>query len=664
MVEVFSISSALTTTGNITMFLMVAAILTAAFISIYEYKGKLLEYITNRRNKWWFTASALFFAALVFLWTGKKLPDKYLFVLAFAYVVFVIDCFYSLQPRYFSDFQNPVLRYYEKKLYNGLVLENIGYFRQESHWYIFTTKSKLEYQMLRCLYFSELAEFDNALKALDKIQDCWLYDIEKRTAKMRRAICLIFMGNMKSALQLLGDPEKNESKNPMMWFAYSIIFENTGDMDKACEYMEKAKNIVDAGTQLPEWEKGEVYNNYARIAVIKGKNEEALRYMNLAWELIRHSKDMRIIHIVGGNRVVRMAICGRGREECENALEEYRMAVPVDSVKNHIELNNTAIILYRQLGDEEKVYNLIKDDFFVLINRLSPSEEALYVGSTFVMLMNGSFVHDWFDPYVKSNEALFAELPMLDRLTIFRAYMGIFQQVQFKELLKILPYRFLYSTIMNYYHNNAICEIDEMLATLESNSVYIYKELLTQKLGILKHLEGKEHIKKSKEIYLSLYKELYEKGLCIDAVRVLLSLLDECSSPYNIEIINPYRFGRLTYSDYINSVPPAPAPLKAQDKIHLVYSHLRVPPHTQVVPLQEDIIKEYLDTIITELKKWKHHPAKLDISIEIAHLLICMGRDEEAKDFLSFFTESGVASGQFSYWMRTEIAALKSELLK
>lgn len=114
MVEIFSISSALTTTGNITMLLMVAAILIAAFIGIYEYKGELLEYITNRRNKWWFAVSALFFAVLVFLWTGKKLPDDYMFVLAFAYVVFVIDCFYSLQPRFFSDFQNPVLRYYEK----------------------------------------------------------------------------------------------------------------------------------------------------------------------------------------------------------------------------------------------------------------------------------------------------------------------------------------------------------------------------------------------------------------------------------------------------------------------------------------------------------------------------------------------------------------------
>ena len=175
---------------------------------------------------------------------------------------------------------------------------------------------------------------------------------------------------------------------------------------------------------MPDWEKGEVYNNYALVAIIKGNYDEALRYMNLAWANIKRSKDMRIIHIIGSNRIVRMAICGKSREDCERALEEYRRVIPVDSVKNRIEFNNTAILLYRQLGDDEKVYNLIKDDFFDLIPRFNLSEEAHYTVSTFVMLMNGSFEHDWFDPYIKSNYELFAKLPLLERLAIFKAYMG------------------------------------------------------------------------------------------------------------------------------------------------------------------------------------------------------------------------------------------------
>lgn len=665
MAEILTISSILVNNANeISNILIVSALLIAFVISISEYKSKIYEYITNRRNKWWFVIMALLMAYLIYATEHGLFTGAWLIIAVLLGVLYTIVTFYSITPRYFSDFQNPVLRYYEKRLYQGYVLENIEFFRQESHWYLLTVQDKMEYQMLRCLYFSELSEYGNAIKALDKIEDFWLYDVEKRTVKLKRAICLIFLGNMKAALQLLGRPEQNDSSNPMVWFAYSKIFENLGDMDVAYEYMEKAKNIVDAGSKLPDWEKGEVYNNYALVAIIKGNNDEALRYMNLAWANIKRSKDMRIIHIIGSNRIVRMAICGKSREDCERALEEYRRVIPVDSVKNRIEFNNTAILLYRQLGDDEKVYNLIKDDFFDLIPRFNLSEEAHYTVSTFVMLMNGSFEHDWFDPYIKSNYELFAKLPLLERLAIFKAYMGIFQQVNFQALFNLMPYRLLYNTILHYYENDAIREIDEKLAILESNDVFIYEELITQKLGILKLLEGKEHIKKSKDMYLSLYNELYEKGLHIDAMCIMLILLDECQSPYNMEIINPYRFGRINYSDYIKKVPPAPIPLKAPDKIHLWYPHLTVPRDTTVIPLHIDVIKEHVDTVISEFRTWKHHPAKIDASIEIAHMLACLNRKEEAREFYQFYANSGVAPSQFAYWMQTEIAVLGFELFQ
>ena len=39
---------------SISSFLMVVALLVAFIIAMAEYKHKLWEYITNRRNKWWF----------------------------------------------------------------------------------------------------------------------------------------------------------------------------------------------------------------------------------------------------------------------------------------------------------------------------------------------------------------------------------------------------------------------------------------------------------------------------------------------------------------------------------------------------------------------------------------------------------------------------------
>ena len=44
----------LSNADNISNFLIIAALFFAALIGIAEYKSRLWEYITNRRNRWWF----------------------------------------------------------------------------------------------------------------------------------------------------------------------------------------------------------------------------------------------------------------------------------------------------------------------------------------------------------------------------------------------------------------------------------------------------------------------------------------------------------------------------------------------------------------------------------------------------------------------------------
>ena len=57
---------------------------------------------------------------------------------------------------------------------------------------------------------------------------------------------------MKAAYQVLGNPDDNCSDNPMVWFAYSFIFENAGNIDKALEYAEKSRDTVEAGYRAPD----------------------------------------------------------------------------------------------------------------------------------------------------------------------------------------------------------------------------------------------------------------------------------------------------------------------------------------------------------------------------------------------------------------------------
>lgn len=116
------------------------------------------------------------------------------------------------------------------------------------------------------------------------------------------------------------------------------------------------------------------------------------------------------------------------------------------------------------------------------------------------------------------------------------------------------------------------------------------------------------------------------------------------------------------YSDILEKAS-SPDPTLDPDGIHLQYFRLHLDPPFAVQPLHIDVIEEYIDTIIGEFRSWKNHPFKVELSIEIAHILMCLDRREDAKKFLQFFKNSGVLEYQMSSWVRDEITALEADLL-
>ena len=81
-----------------------------------------------------------------------------------------------------------------------------------------------------------------------------------------------------------------------------------------------------------------------------------------------------------------------------------------------------------------------------------------------------------------------------------------------------------------------------------------------------------------------------------------------------------------------------------------------------VQPLHENVIREHIDTIIGEFRNWRNHPFKVELSIEIARLLMCLDRRDDAKEFLQYFKDSGVSENHMAAWAKEEIAALEVEL--
>lgn len=647
--------------GDISLFLIVVCLTAAAVVSIAEYRNKILAYVFNRRNKWWFVYLALTLAVIIFLRSNSCLSDGWLIVVSALWALYGMECLFSLKPKRFMDYRNPILKRYEKWLNNGSAIEHIDFFRK-THWYLFTAEDKLEFYMLGISYFVDVKEFEAGYKALEKIKEDWLYEEEKDILKLQRAILLAQMGSMKAAYQLLGDPEKNESSNPMTWFTYSFIFENRGDIDKALAYCEKGRDIVEAGYKVPDFIIAEMYNNYSRVAVFKGNRQEALRYLDVAWEKAKKSRNMGILHIVASNRIVQKLLAGKSQSECEAALKEYKGLIRNDSFMNRMEYNNCEIIYCRQIKNSKKEYDLIKSGFKEVIGHLNHNQKVIYTAATFRMLMNGHFDHKWFDKFVNAGSEEYKGLPLMDKLVVYKEYMGIFQQEEFRAVCNKRPYMGLQKKIMKYYREQAVADIDEALRDVESYNRFLYKNLMTMKLGILKLVEGKKHIDQSKEIYIDLYHQLYDAGLHLDAVHVLMTLIDECSSSYNVLISHPFWPGAMHYSDYIANAIPVPDPILSPDGIHLQYFRLQVPDFFTVHPLKENIIKEHIDKIIEEFQSWKNHPFKIELSVEIARILVCIDRREEAKEFLLFFKNSGVSEMQMASWVREEIEALNAEL--
>lgn len=628
----------------------------AIVIGTAEYKAMFWGYVTHKRNKWNAVILLLIIAILVYAGNKHWIRADILITAVLLWLVACIAFIVSLKPKSFKDYTVLPLKQLEKCLYEGNAIEHISYFDDKKPWCYFTINDLLEYYMLDCQYYFDLKDYDKAFKALGSIKDSWLYKEEKQTIDLQKAILLALLGDMKAAQCILGDPDKNVSKDPMVWFAYSFIYENAGDIDKAYEMIDKSRSIIASGYKAPDSVIASVYNNYARVLIFKGNKQETIRYLDAAWNNAKNCNDMRTIHTIGTNRIMEMAIAGKSRQECENALKEYRDLIPNDSFMNLVEYNNCAVKLYRQFGDSKKENELIKTGYYDVIDNLKPDQAIMYTVTTFSMLINGHYDYTWLDEHISTSLDDYMKLPLLGRLFVFNEYIGYYYQEEFKALYNTKPYSDLKNMILEYYHDQAIAEIDRALAETESYNMFKYMNLMRYKLGILKLVEGKQHIDNSKNIYLDLYNQLNDAGLIIDALSILMILINECTSPFNLMIRTPNFPSAVYYCDLLDNIPQTVVPVLAPDGIHMTYPRFQLPIPCEVMSLQENVVREHIDTVIDGFKKLKNHPFKVELSIEIMRILLGLERMDEAEELLEYFKESGVSEMHLPSWAREQLA--------
>lgn len=642
---------------NIASACIIVALIAAAWIAVAEHKEKLWYYITHRRNKWFFVLLVIYAASIILLAQSECLPVSMTCVMFLLWAVYCVACLLSLKPK--TDYTNLILKHYKKQLNEGLAAENHSYFQKATYWYFWDTDDRIQYQKLRAAYLSATGDYEGAYHALCSIKESDLYEEEKEQINLNKAILLVKMGNMTAAQELLGPENENTSQNPTVWFSYGFIHEQAGDMDRAFACAQKAKGLAQT-SDIAQWEKAVIYNDYGRYPLFRGNNQEALYYFQQAYENAKDSKNIHTYHVVTSNLIMRMAVLGYPRTECEALLNAYRERIKKQSIENMVEFQNCQITYYRQIADDVKVYELIRTGYWKIGTQLPHRQKVMFKASTFRMLMNGHFVHDWFDSEVKSEMEEYLPLELMERLHVFKEYMGILEQIEFSWLRWQEPYKTLRENIMDYYKTRALDEINACLAELDSANVYRYKALVMHKLGILKLIQGKSFVEKSKQQYLDLYKTLMDAGLQIEAADVLMTLIDECASKYNVMLrLAPWE-APVYYCDFIERAGMPPKPRTLPDGIHEDVSKLMHPP-CEVIPLQEATVREHIDQVIALCDTWQNHPARLNMSIHVAHILMCLGRREEAERFYRFFKCSNLSALQFSSWVVGEMAALERE---
>lgn len=688
--------------GRMITALVVLCFVLASIIALYEYKDKLWERIVNPRNKWYFVMLIVLTALLLGLASSCSVPFLLLIVDVILWVLFFIACFCSLpvvcggnnqRSDIIRKFRSRKLFYLHKHLDEGLALEYLDYFKSSN---IYDTPSvktpfsirflhmvvdsdvKLSYQFLKSSFLFHTGDVVNAYSTLSSIDRRLLYPEELQNLDLDRAVFLTLMGDINAAKQLLGNPDDNASSDPEVWMSYAYIAEDQGDMDAAYQFALKSKSLAEVG-KYPDWQLAQIFNNYSRFALMIGNRTETLQYLDRAWEKTKDCHSVDLIHVIGSNRVLRKAIEGCSKSDCYAALKEYKNRVRSHSVNNSIEIENCEIQLGRQFSNDTEVYNLIKDGYKNLINKLDVHQRELFKASTFRMLMNGLYVHDWLDSEISLDINTYKQLTLEERLRVFKEYIDILTQKGFASLRNQEPYKSLYSLIVKYYKDSAVKEIDGELARTESYCVYRQNELMKLKLGILRIVEGSEHLEKSKKLYLDQYEMLDKAGLKIEATYALLLLMDECTTSYNVKIQTtklvplPGSQGLMLvcvpawrgyYSDFIESmINSAPSPTVLDDRIHVNYPQIGFSTPVNITPTHDDIIKEYIDVAIQDFDSLKNHPSKIDMSIEIAHLCMAIGgHDEIAKRMLQYFKKANVNPRQFATWFRYDVEALEKDL--
>ena len=623
----------------------------------HEYKEPTLYYIFHKRNRGYLIFSLLYMAAILLLVKFETLSTSSVIILFTLNVLYFALCIVGIKkPIGLAGFK---LKQYENKLATGGIFESKNFF-ESNHWYLIDSIDKVRFAQLQSRYYAVIEKNKESFDSLHSISHNLLYKNEQQYFLVEKAYLLFKMGDfsaLKEILYLL-ESDSYQSQDPRIWQMKSLIEEERGNLDGALSFMEISKAKLNRDESTREV-KVSILNDFGRIQLMRGNKSEAYHYYKQSFkELIKDAKvSPQLLHPIASN-VIAMAIL-MDLNSVQYYFKEYRKHLDMTIPENLVAYKNCEIIYYRQIRDTQNEFKKIKEGYEELAFRLDPVRRALFQVSTFRMIMNGKFQYEWLIPEIESSLETYFELPPREKLTVFKEFIGILEQEEFRYVKGQEPFKNLIHKIYEYYRTQGLIEIESMINSLGMHEIYLYHQYTLDKLAILKLLDKEQHIEKSESTYLELYKTLYDAGLHITAANVLFTYIDECSNPNNILVSLSHLDTPITYQEFLENIPSPPPPYLLEDGIHLNYFYLNLNENIEIIPQHRDKIEKYIEIIITDYHKWQNHPIKLDFSLHIAYILASLDRKQEAEGFYRFFVDSKISINQYVAWMQKEYAMLE-----
>src|SRR5699024_1208178 len=201
--------------------------------------------------------------------------------------------------------------------------------------YIINFAEIFKYNLIHAKHLIALDDFKGAYEVYSSIDEKKLFLKEKHLLLQKKADVLFTLGDItraKYTIDFLKD-----SDNPNYSILTAMIYEISGQLDKAAEYLQIALNSVP--TKNEGLLEANIYNYYGRLRILESNLIDEINYYRLSTNIAKRHKNKEIIHVSYQNLIHLYLLQGEYKSS-ENYLLEYESLIDINLINDARELYN------------------------------------------------------------------------------------------------------------------------------------------------------------------------------------------------------------------------------------------------------------------------------------------------------------------------------------